>query len=184
VPDVTYQPDDHPCSVTDVDHGVRVEAPADGAGLVKSIEVRRSDGAWTVDHSMSNGSGGPMTLAPWAITQFPLGGQMIVPSSTDSTGPRADRSLVLWPYTDPSDARLRLTADAVLVDAVASGSRLKKHAAVDADASYADRGAAIQVFVSDAFCELETLGPLRELASDDVATHRERWIVRSAGNER
>ena len=145
-----------------------------------------------------------MTLAPWAITQFPLGGQMIVPSSTDATGPQADRSLVLWPYTDPSDPRLRLTADAVLVDAVASGSRLKigvapgrghasygrngtvleKHVAVDADASYADRGAAIQVFVSDAFCELETLGPLRQLAPGDVATHRERWIVRSAGDER
>jgi hypothetical protein len=111
---------------------------------------------------------------------------------------------VLWPYTDPSDARLRLTADAVLVDAIASGSRLKigvapgrghasysrkgtvleKHVAVEADASYADRGAAIQVFVSDAFCELETLGPLRELAPGDMATHRERWIVRSAGAER
>jgi hypothetical protein len=40
------------------------------------------------------------------------------------------------------------------------------------------------VFVSDAFCELETLGPLRELAPGDMATNRERWIVRPAGDDR
>ena len=50
--------------------------------------------------------------------------------------------------------------------------------------SYADRGAAIQVYLSDEFCELETLGPLREVPPDGVAAHRERWIVRPAQDER
>jgi hypothetical protein len=128
-----------------------------------------------------------------------LGGRMVVPSSTDAVGPQADRSLVLWPYTDPGDARLHLTADAVSIDTTATGHRLKigvapgrghasyerngtvleKHVAIEAKATYADRGAAIQVFVNDDFCELETLGPLREVAPGDVATHRERWVVRS-----
>jgi hypothetical protein len=67
----------------------------------------------------------------------------------------------------------------VVVDAVASGSgegrrpplgpgvlRKEQHRAREArrcqtDALYADRGAAIQVYLSDEFCELETLGPLR-----------------------
>jgi hypothetical protein len=198
VPDVTYQPDDRPCSVTEVEDGVRVEAPADGAGLVKSIDVRRSEDGWTVDHAIRNGSAAAVTLAPWAITQLPLGGRMIVPSSTEATGPQADRSLVLWPYTDPGDTRLHLTADAVVVDTGATGSRLKigvapgrghasyarngtvleKHVDIDGDAVYADRGAAIQVFVNDEFCELETLGPLREIEPGEEATHRERWIVR------
>jgi hypothetical protein len=40
------------------------------------------------------------------------------------------------------------------------------------------------VFLSDEFCELETLGPLREVPPDGVATHRERWIVRPADDER
>ena len=204
IPDVTYQPDDRRCAVTEVDDGIRVDAPADGVGLIKSIEVRRSAGGWTVDHSVRNGSGAPVTLAPWAITQLPLGGRMVVPSSTSAAGPQADRALVLWPYTDPGDARLHLTADAIVVDTVATGTRLKigvapgrghasysrngtvleKHVDIEADAEYTDRGAAIQVFVCDEFCELETLGPLRELAPDDVATHRERWIVRSAKVER
>ena len=127
-----------------------------------------------------------------------------MPSSTEATGPQADRALVLWPYTDPGDARLHLTADTVAVDTVATGRRLKvgvapgrghasysrngtvleKHVDIEAGAVYADRGAAIQVFLSDGFCELETLGPLREVAPDDVATHRERWIVRSDEDER
>jgi hypothetical protein len=204
VPGITYQPDDRPCAVTEVDDGVRVEAPADGAGLIKSIEVCSSDDGWTVDHSVRNVSGTTVTLAPWAITQLPLGGRMLVPSSTDATGPQADRALVLWPYTDPTDARLRLTADMVVVDAVASGSRLKvgvapssgrasyerngtvleKHVDVQADALYADRGAAIEVYLSDEFCELETLGPLREVPPDGVTAHRERWIVRPAQDER
>jgi hypothetical protein len=200
VPDVTYQPDDRPCAVTEVDGGVRVEAPADGAGLIKAIEVRRTGADWTVDHSVMNGSDAAVTLAPWAITQLPLGGRMIVPSSTDATGPQADRALVLWPYTDPGDARLHLEADAILVDTVAAGARLKvgvapgrgrasyvrngtvleKHVDIDADAVYADRGAAIQVFLNDEFCELETLGPMREIGPGEAATHRERWVVRSA----
>jgi hypothetical protein len=204
IPDVTYQPDDGPCAVTEVADGVRVDAPADGAGLSKTIEVRRSDGGWTIDHSVRNDSDVAVTLAPWAITQLPLGGQMIVPSSTDATGPQADRALVLWPYTDPGDARLHLRADAVLIDTVATGSRLKigvapgrghasyvrngtvleKHVDVQPDAVHADRGAAIQVFLNDAFCELETLGPLREVAPGDAATHRERWTIRSAEGPR
>jgi hypothetical protein len=59
----------------------------------------------------------------------------------------------------------------------------EKHVVVDPSASYADLGAAIQVFVCDDFCELESLGPLQEVASDDVARHRERWSVLRAGDD-
>ena len=65
-----------------------------------------------------------------------------------------------------------------------NGTVLEKHVDIEAGAVYVDRGAAIQVFLSDGFCELETLGPLREVAPNDVATHRERWIVRSDEDER
>jgi hypothetical protein len=46
-----------------------------------------------------------------------------------------------------------------------------------------DLGAAIQVFVCDDFCELETLGPLKEVAPDGAARHREQWTVQRAGND-
>jgi hypothetical protein len=202
VPRITYEPDDRPCVATEVEGGVRVEAPMDGVDLFKAIEVRRSEDGWIVDHEIRNGSDAPITLAPWAITQLPLGGEVIVPASTDATGPQADRSLVLWPYTDPGDIRLHLRLDGVLIDAAPGARRLKigvapsrgrvshrrgdevfeKHVVVDPSASYADLGAAIQVFVCDDFCELETLGPIREVAPDGVAHHRERWSIRRAGD--
>jgi hypothetical protein len=201
VPRITYEPDDRACSVTEVEDGIRVEAPADGAGLIKAIEVRPSEAGWIADHEIRNGSDAPIALAPWAITQLPLGGEVSVPASTDTTGPQADRSLVLWPYTDPGDARLHLGLDDVRIDAAAGGRRLKigvapskgfvsyrrdgdvfeKRIAVDPSASYPDRGAATQVFVCDEFCELESLGPLREVAPGAVARHRERWTLRRVG---
>ena len=197
IPEITYEPDDRPCVSTEVEGGLRVEAPVDGAGLIKAIEVRGSGDGWIVDHEIRNGSGAPITLAPWAITQFPLGGELAVPASTDGTGPRADRALVLWPYTDPRDVRLHLELDEVRVVAAPGARRLKigvasslgrvsyrrvgvvfeKHVVVDPSASYADLGASIQVFVCDDFCELESLGPLQKIAPDDVARHREWWSV-------
>lgn len=203
VPRITYEPDDRPCVATEIEDGVRVEAPVDGAGLGKTIEVRRSDAGWTVDHEIRNGAGAPLTLAPWAITQFPLGGEVTVPVSTGSVGPQADRALVLWPYTDPGDVRLHLGLADARIDAAPGARRLKigvapsdgrvsyrrdgevfeKHVVVERDAAYADMGAAIQVFVCNDFCELESLGPLREVAPDGVAHHRERWSVRRAGDD-
>lgn len=205
VPRVTYEPDDRPCMVTDLDDGVRVQALVDGAGLRKAIEVHPApsswaDHGWIVDHEIHNASGAPIRLAPWAITQFPLGGEIVVPAPTGETGLQADRALVLWPYTDPGDERLRLGPSDIRVEAEPGPRRLKvglasgrgcvsyrrgaevfeKRADVDPRASYADLGAAIQVFVCDDFCELESLGPLRTVAPDESVHHQERWTLGSA----
>jgi hypothetical protein len=112
-------------------------------------------------------------------------------------GLQADRALVLWPYTDPGDPRLSFVDDRVMVDASAAGPamkvgvagsdgvgeyeldgvRVRKRITIDATAAYADRGAAVQTYVHERFCELETLGPLIELASGDATAHREQWII-------
>ena len=43
------------------------------------------------------------------------------------------------------------------------------------DGAYADRQAVAQVFVNDAFCELESLGPLVRLEPGESVEHREVW---------
>lgn len=197
VPSVTYEPDDVPCTATELADGLRVDAPPDGAGIGKALEIRRDDGSWVVDHEVRNGSGGEITLAPWALTQLRLGGEVTLPIGPRREGPTADRSLVLWPYTDLGDPRIRFGPGAVTIEALARGPRLKLGAApsdarvayrvgsvtfekrieIEPEAEYADRGAAVQVFVCDAFVELETLAPLRTLQPGAVATHRERWTI-------
>lgn len=202
VPEVTYQPDERPCAIAEVERGVRVEAPADGVGLVKAIEVRRSADGWVVDHVLQNASDAAMTIAPWAVTQLMLGGEVELPTGPVGSGPQADRSLVLWAYTDPSDPRLRFEREAVRllaepgreplkVGAAPSegrvayrlgGERFEKRIAVDPGATYVDRGAAVQVYLGDGFVELETLGPLRPVEPGGLAEHREVWMLGEAGD--
>jgi hypothetical protein len=198
VPELTYQPDDRPCAVTEIDGGTRIEAPADGAGLVKVIEIRRAPDGWLVDHELRNLSGGPLTMAPWAITQLRPGGEAILPMGAEGIGPQADRSLILWPYTDLADPRISIRHHEVRIVADPGPSPRKvgvapsegrvayrigrelfeKRIEVDPRATYADRGAAVQVYLCDEFCELETLGPLHTVAPGEALTHRERWTLR------
>lgn len=197
VPELTYQPDERPCAVAQVEGGVRVEAPPDAAGVVKSMEVREASGGWIVDHAVRNGSSRTILLAPWAITQLRLGGEVELPIGSPGTGPRADRAVVLWPYTDLADPRVRFETGMVRIEARAGGPTQKLGAApgegwlryrlggevfekrtdVDPAAEYPDRGAASQVFLCDRFVELETLGPLGRVEPDGWVTHRERWTL-------
>jgi len=196
-PAVTYQPDDEPCAVTSVGDGLLVEASPDGAGIAKSIAIVPTDDGWIVDHVVTNHGSAPITVAPWAITQFRPGGRVTLALGRAGEGLQADRALVLWPYTDLGDPRLSFVDDRVMVDASAAGPamkvgvagsdgvgeyeldgvRVRKRITIDATAAYADRGAAVQTYVHERFCELETLGPLVELAPGDTTAHREAWIV-------
>jgi len=197
VPEVTYQPDDEPCLVSANGDGVRVEAPPDGAGLAKVIEIAGTVDGWILDHTIANHGAAPVTVAPWAITQLRPGGRFALAFAGHGEGLQADRSLVLWPYTDPTDARLSLTADAVAVEAppvgpplkvgVAGGAgwaryeldgtRFEKRISSGRGAPTADLGAALQVYVCAGFGELETLGPLAEVPPGASVTHRESWRV-------
>lgn len=202
VPEITYEPDDRPCEVAGVDGGVRVEAPADGAGFVKAIAVRPAGGGWIVEHEIRNGAGRAMTVAPWALTQLRPGGAATLPMPPRGSGPQADRALVLWPYTDLSDPRIAFEPGVVHVRSAPSGPALKlgvapggdgplvyriggevfeKRIDVDADAVHADRAAALQVYLCDDFCELETLGPLVTLEPGATTRLTERWSLRAAG---
>ena len=198
-PGLTYRDADERCTATEVEGGVRVLAPPDAAGFAKAIEVRTDPDGWTVDHELRNGSDAPVTVAPWAITQFLPGGVATLPLAPGGDVVRADRALVLWPYTDPADPRIEVSTDAVRLRSTGEGEPVKvgaapgagtlayavdgqvfeKRADLERGATYADLGAALQVFVHARFCELETLGPLRTLGPGEAVTHRERWTLRS-----
>ena len=196
VPAITYAPDDHACDVTKTDEGLSIGAPADTAGLAKELRISAKGGSLLVDHHLTNSGSGPVGVAGWGITQFRLGGTAIAPTGTPSPGLQADRSVVLWPYTDPSDDRLAWTDAAVLVDAV-SGAKLKigigpdpehlgyfldgylftKTIPAAGEGDFPDRGAVGQVFVNEDFCELESVGPIQTLAPGSSISLRETWTL-------
>jgi hypothetical protein len=198
IPAITYAPDDEPCSISDADGVVVVEGPADQAGLIKRIGFREDDDSVVVDHELGNGGEAPIQVAPWALSQLALDGVAIVPfwGPSDEHGLSAGSSLILWPYTDLSDPRVTWHHSALTVEATAGpafkigtgpdpghlgylldGHLFIKQVTPAGDADYSDRGAVGQFYLGDAFCELETLGPLVNLQPGEWATHREVWAI-------
>jgi hypothetical protein len=130
------------------------------------------------------------------------GGTVLVPAppdGLDGAALQASFSLVTWPYTDPGDPRLTFDNSGVRVS-VEDGPTLKVGVPsllgridyvlgdltftktiepYDPRERYADLGAVIQIFMGSGFCEIETLGPLRNLEPGQSASHREVWEVRS-----
>ena len=184
VPEVTYQPDERPCAVIEVDGGVRVEAPPDGAGLVKALQVRRTDGRLDRRPRDRQRLGPPVTVAPWAITQLRArrNGDPAAaaarrrdprPTARSCSGPTRT-SATLGSCVESSAVRVRSAGRAVPRSSWGSAPGdgtlayrmgdevFEKRVDVDPAAAYADRGAALQVYLCEDFCELETLGPLRD----------------------
>ena len=198
VADVTYVSDDVACQVELGEGVVSVTGARDGAGLQKTVTLREADGCLVVEHSLLNRGDTARRVAPWAITQLRLGGTAFCPLPPEpGRAPQADRSLVLWPYTDLTDSRFEWRPQVLVVRAevgpqtkVGSGPaprRLgyfldgqlfaKDVPPASDEGVYADRGAVAQVYCNDTFLELETLGPLATLEPGEETTHLETWQI-------
>lgn len=150
-----------------------------------------------VDHTIVNAADDTITLAPWAITQFAVGGTAIIPLGSRLVDEfQAERSLVAWPYTSWSDPLITIGDEQVLIEAVRRdplklgtalrrewlGYRLEnnlfvKRAAYPPTTPLVDLGATGQCYCNDEFLELETVGPLAALRHGETITHREVWEI-------
>jgi hypothetical protein len=194
----TYVPDDEGLVVEKLADGVCLVGPVEGpTGMRKSIEVRLSAGrpALTLHHRLENAGTGPVELVPWAITQLPLGGVVLLPQPVNTSGLGPNRHLVLWPYTRWSDERLRLGDEAICVQAwpreapfkvgylndrgwlayLRAGVLFVKRFSLPGGRPYPDRNCNVELYCNDRVVELETLAPLGRLAPGQVATHTEQW---------
>jgi hypothetical protein len=198
IPEITYAPDDAVCQVSEDEGAVTVEGPVDRAGLIKRITIHGGDDGVVVDHELGNGGDAPVEVAPWALSQLALGGTAIVPiwGQPDEHRLSASGSLITWPYTDLADRRVAWHGVAMVVRAEAGppfkigtgpdpgrlgylldGHLFTKTVEPAREGEYPDRGAVGQFYLGDAFCELETLGPLDTLQPGELATHREVWQI-------
>lgn len=200
-PPVTYRPDESGAGMDAGGGGVTLTSAADGDGVVKEIVIHQRRGATVVDHVLRNTGPAPVTAAPWAITQLAVGGTALLPQATepaDADGVAANRWLVLWPYTDLAAPEIVHRRGRIEVTASAAAARCKigwpnrrgwlgyrlgdvlfvKWAPTyEGAAVYADAGASAQCYRDERFIELETMGPLTEIAPGDAATHREVWTL-------
>ncbi len=200
---LTSLPDDSGLQIDLLDQGVRLIGAREATGgLSKTLEVRLQGGMPGVSilHKLTNHGDEPLELAPWAITQLPLGGQAILPQPTqpvDPAGVQPNRLLVLWPYTQWCDPRLRLGDDRIIVDGISINGKFKigylnrhgwagylrhgiffgKRFEFQGQNTYADLGCNLEIYCDHRFLELETLGPLCKLAPGETIAHKEDWVI-------
>jgi hypothetical protein len=182
---------------------VTLEQPTDAAGLQKTLIVTLADHGTgvTVGHRLVNRAVWPLTLAPWALTIMNGGGTVIIPNEPYAAHEDAllpTRALATWAYTDLSDPRwtlgrtyIRLRTDASReapqkigvanrrgwAGYLRNGTLFVKRYDWREGAMYPDFGVNTETYTSAGFIELETLGPLSDLAPGASADHEERWFL-------
>ena len=194
-------PDGHGLVVSELEAGVRLTGASERpTGLVRSmtIELDPARPGFTLRHELRNVSDAAIELAPWAITQLPLGGTVLLPQTAAAAGHhvRPNRMLVLWPYSSwedprfvPRDGLLTLTAtagpslklgyynDVGWVGYAHDGALLVRRFAPVDGAPHPDLGCNVETYVGSRFLELELLGPLTRVVPGSTATLFERWEV-------
>jgi hypothetical protein len=197
----TYAPDTGELSITDLPDGVSLETQTEpGTGIRKRIEIRLAPDSPSVrlTHTLINDGLWTVELAPWAITQFRLGGTAILPmpvGNADPAGLLHNRQFSLWPYTRVNDPRLKLDDEFVLLKADAAlppfkigyfnrhgwlaywldGVLFRKTFDVRAGLPHPDNNCNCEIYCNDQFVELESLAPLTMLSAKSTVEHVEVW---------
>lgn len=199
----TYIPDDVELTITEKTNGLLLESPTEpGTGIRKQIEVQLAPDKPSVmlTHTLTNDGLWEVELAPWAITQFRLGGTVILPmpvGNTDPAGLLHNRQFSLWPYAQMNDPRIKwgdefilCKADALLppfkigyfsphgwlaywLDGVLFRKTFEAHKALP----YPDNNCNAEMYCNHQFVELESLGPLTRLAPGASVRHLETWEI-------
>lgn len=196
-------PDDSGVTASEVEGGFKlIGTPDPVTGIRKSIIVQMSSSQpfIIVKHMLKNVGSSTVRLAPWAITMLRTKGTAILPQelgNVDDDGVQPNRRFALWPYTRWDDPRLRLGKEFITIRTDASKSPMKfgyfnphgwlgyvyddtvfiKRFGVRRDEDYPDYGCNSEVFVNDRVLELESLGPLVNLAPESNIVYTETWEV-------
>jgi hypothetical protein len=199
----TYAPDNCPVAIEVVADGVVATEPVEPlTGLEKQIEIHMSASGTAVEvvHRIRNAGSAPYRLAPWALSMMARGGHGITGYPPRGTHPEMlapTNPLVMWAFTDLSDPRWMFLRRYLVLHqhpVVASAQKLgtwnartwgayllneeifvKQYDAPGSPADYPDFGCSYETFTNADILELETLGPLVNLAPGESVTHTERW---------
>lgn len=200
----TYVPDNGPVELEEHHGFVRLVQPTEpGTGIQKEIDVQlpASGARAQLTHRLRNNGLWSVRLAPWSISVMAQGGCAIAPLPSPGAHQShllPTRSLALWAYTDMQDARWRWGSRYILLrqdpgaatpqkvglrtpDGWAAYARnghlFVKRFGYAAEGVYPDLGSSVELFTNGDMLEVETLGPLVELAPGGQVEHTEHWSL-------
>ena len=203
-PVATYFPDNGPVAVEELPKGgIRLRpAPETVNGIQKEIDIyldKRRPRVRLI-HRINNIGTKPLRLAPWALSVMAPGGTAVAGLPPRGSHPQdllPNQSLILWPYTDLADPRLKVGTRAILLAQRPGTPSLKIGLEnVEGWAAYAvggclfvkrfpwkprkvypDKGASTELFTNQDMLEVESLGPLARLRPGRKVEHREEWFL-------
>jgi len=198
---LTYELDNTPITVEEIDGGVRTVQPAGPlSGCVKTLEITLEAGVNRVEvrHMLTNSGKDAIRLAPWALSVMAPDGMAVIPrpafiAHTDRVLHNQEWSL--WGYTDFTDSRWTLGQRYLFFrqDRTKGPNKLGiahregwvgyllgeflfvKRFEFDETAAYPDGGVNFETFSNQDFLEIETLGWLTDLAPGTSVSHTEIW---------
>jgi hypothetical protein len=200
----TYALDNGPVKATISEGGISLLQKVEPeTGLQKEMVVGYEDsGDVKVTHRISNRGTEVRRLAPWALSQMAPGGVGIAafpPRGGHTEQLLPTNPLVMWAYTNFADKRWTFTNKyLILRQDVADSSPQKtglfnvdtraayllgsdlfiKRSQAELGAPYPDFQCSFEIFTNGDFLELETLGPLVDLAPAATTEHVETWSLR------
>ena len=198
----SYELDNQPYeTATAIPNGVRTyQLPGPVTGLAKAMEITLAPdrNEITIRHTLTNHRDHPVRCAPWALSVMAPGGAAIVPRApfvphTEKVSPA--QNMTLWAYTSLDDPRLSFGKRYIVLRqtdnpqpnkfglkhregwvAYQLGEQLLiKCFECSDDAIYPDGDVNLECFTNERMLEVESLGPLVSLATNESVSHTEVW---------
>lgn len=207
----TYVPDNSPVEFEIGDErAIRLTQPHDAhTGIEKemTIALDENGSGVSVQHRITNRNLWSIEAAAWAITIMAGDGEAVLPQEPHRSWAEAlqpARPLVLWHYTDLSDARfhigkkfIRLRSDETKSEPQKIGILNKQGWAAyrrrqtmfvkrfdyAAEANYPDYNCNTEVYTAGSFIEVESLSPLQSIKPNSSIEHGERWSLLKTENK-
>ncbi len=180
--------------------------PKFGLGKEISIELEQEGTRVKVTHKVTNASKGPAELAIWSLSVMRPGGVEVIPLPDKAPHPGGSANataemfapafpLVSWSYTDLTDPRYTIGADAIVLrqDATMPATKIGltsrpgvagylndgvlfvKHFPHLKGHTYPDFGSNYETYTDQGMLEMESLGPLVTLEPGKSIEHVETW---------
>ena len=202
---MSYAPDNVPVEVSQGADWIELTEPVEkGTGFQKTMRIRLAASGSVVEVSqrIKNTNDSARKIASWALTMMAPGGTAVTGFPPRGGHPKMllpTNPLVMWGYTNFSDPRWKFTEKYLILrqdpkatvpvkvglwnkdtwEAYLLGSDLfvKLTTALAGPEAYPDMGCSLETFTSDAFLEMETLGPLESVAPGQSIGHTEHWSL-------
>lgn len=197
----TYYPDNEKVDYVTNENSVTFSAKVEKtSGFQKSITISFNENTSDVEvtNTIKNCSDTVKSASVWAICAVAQGAECMINMLSPEKELVPNRSIALWPYTNISDPRLRITDKSIKVyqDKNADGALkigtnnlsgmccaqvygqvFSKQYKVFDGQNYPDYNCSCEIYTLKDYSEIETLSPIYEIKPQNSVSHTEKWSL-------